>query len=32
MFPRGSGRDPVEDFETVMRELASFSDDLARSR
>ena len=25
----GSGRDPVEDFETVMRELASFSDDLA---
>ena len=25
----GSGRDPVEDFETVMRELASFSEDLA---
>jgi GTP-binding protein len=24
-----SGRDPVEDFETVLRELASFSDDLA---
>ncbi len=24
-----SGRDPVEDFETVMRELASFSEDLA---
>jgi len=24
-----SGRDPVEDFETVMRELSSFSDDLA---
>jgi len=26
----GSGRDPVEDFETVMRELASFSQDLAK--
>jgi GTP-binding protein len=26
----GSGRDPVEDFETVMRELASFSPELAR--
>jgi len=26
----GSGRDPVEDFETVMRELASFSEDLAK--
>ena len=25
-----SGRDPVEDFETVMQELASFSDDLVR--
>jgi GTP-binding protein len=25
-----SGRDPVEDFETVMRELASFSEDLAK--
>jgi GTP-binding protein len=25
-----TGRDPVEDFETVMRELASFSEDLAR--
>src|SRR6185436_16423807 len=25
----GSGRDPVEDFETVMRELASFSPELA---
>ena len=25
-----SGRDPVEDFETVMRELASFSEDLVR--
>ncbi len=25
-----SARDPVEDFETVMRELASFSEDLAR--
>jgi len=25
-----SGRDPVEDFETVMRELASFSEELAR--
>ena len=25
-----SGREPVEDFETVMRELASFSEDLAR--
>ena len=25
-----TGRDPVEDFETVMRELASFSDDLVR--
>jgi GTP-binding protein len=25
----GSGRDPVEDFETVMRELASFSEELA---
>jgi GTP-binding protein len=25
-----SGRDPVHDFETVMQELASFSDDLAR--
>ncbi len=24
-----SGRDPVSDFETVMRELASFSEDLA---
>src|SRR6185295_13723658 len=26
----GSGRDPVHDFETVMEELASFSDDLVR--
>ena len=26
----GSGREPVEDFETVMRELASFSEDLAK--
>ena len=25
-----SGRDPVEDFETVMQELASFSDDLVK--
>ena len=25
-----SGRDPVEDFETVMRELASFNEDLAK--
>jgi len=25
-----SGRDPVEDFETVIRELASFSEDLAK--
>ncbi len=25
-----TGRDPVEDFETVMRELASFSEDLAK--
>ena len=25
-----SGREPVEDFETVMRELASFSEDLAK--
>ena len=25
----GSGRDPVQDFETVVSELASFSDDLA---
>ncbi|HEV3200098.1 MAG TPA: GTPase ObgE [Bryobacteraceae bacterium] len=25
-----SGRDPVDDFETVMRELASFSEDLVR--
>jgi GTP-binding protein len=25
----GSGRDPVEDFETIMRELASFSPELA---
>jgi GTP-binding protein len=25
-----SGRDPVEDFETVLRELSSFSEDLAR--
>ena len=25
-----SGRDPVDDFETVMQELASFSDDLVR--
>jgi GTP-binding protein len=25
----GSGRDPVEDFEIVLRELANFSDDLA---
>jgi GTP-binding protein len=25
-----SGRDPVQDFETVMQELASFSDDLVR--
>ena len=25
-----TGRDPVEDFETLMRELASFSDDLAQ--
>ncbi len=25
-----SGRDPAEDFETVMRELASFSEDLAK--
>ncbi|MBZ5593267.1 MAG: GTPase ObgE [Acidobacteriia bacterium] len=25
-----TGREPVEDFETVMRELASFSEDLAR--
>jgi GTP-binding protein len=26
----GSGRDPVQDFETVMRELASFSEDLVK--
>ena len=26
----GSGREPVEDFETVMRELANFSEDLAK--
>jgi len=26
----GSGREPVEDFETVMHELASFSEDLAK--
>jgi GTP-binding protein len=25
-----SGRDPVQDFETVMQELASFSDDLVK--
>jgi GTPase involved in cell partitioning and DNA repair len=27
-----TGRDPVHDFETLMTELASFSEDLARSR